>query len=124
MKSKKVLIVDDDAEFAGLLGQWLGKYGIDSEVSGSSEEGLEKARTIGPAVIVMDIMMPGIHGIEAVKQLRRDPATAKTPVIMLSAAPKDKLEMQAAELEAEFIHKGVPPDVLVQSIKRRLSSAA
>jgi len=118
---KKVLIVDDDADFAESLGTFLRGQGLAAEIATSGEEGLEKARSAPPALIIMDIMMPGIHGLQAIRDLKEDPRTADIPVMVFSGVSRDPIEFEAADLGAEFFQKTVDPKTLAQKIQRRLS---
>ena len=82
--SKKVLIVDDFIEYAQLLQKKLKSEGFTALLAPDAETGLGLARTEGPDLIVMDIMMPGMGGTEARAELLKDPATKDIPVIFLT----------------------------------------
>lgn len=82
---KKLLIVDDDGEIRKLLKVTFGygKYEVLEAVSGA--QALEIAKHVSPDVIILDVMMPGISGIEVCKTIKADPALSKSIVIMLTA---------------------------------------
>jgi CheY-like chemotaxis protein len=87
-----VLIIDDDPDGAFLLEQVLLKAGFHVRIAGNGIEGLSLARQKGTAVILLDVMLPGLDGFEVCHRLRDDPASAKTPIIMISAKsrPEDR----------------------------------
>jgi PAS domain S-box-containing protein len=80
---ERVLIVDDNADMRDYLGQLLGDWTV--ETAGDGRTALERARTDPPALIVTDVMMPGLDGFELLRELRADARTNAIPVLMLSA---------------------------------------
>jgi CheY-like chemotaxis protein len=86
------LIVDDDAfirEIARLSLEVMGGWAV--SVAGNGSDGIDQARTLAPDVILLDVMMPGIDGIETMRNLSEDPATRDIPVIFLTAnTPKSE----------------------------------
>ncbi len=83
--STKILIVDDSDELRFIMKSYIAEEGYSVEAVASGEECLEKVRTIRPDVILLDIMMPGIHGFDVLKHLKTDAATSAINVIMCSA---------------------------------------
>jgi diguanylate cyclase (GGDEF)-like protein len=84
VSQSRILIVDDEPANRTLLQRALRKS-YEVEVAEDGEQGVNTARTFGPDLIIMDVMMPGIDGYEACAQLKADPDTAGIPVIFLSA---------------------------------------
>ena len=82
----KVLVVDDTPQNVKLLADVLGAKGYVAITAFSGEEGLAKVAAERPDLVLLDVMMPGINGIEALRQLRDDPATAAIPVIAVTAS--------------------------------------
>ncbi len=80
----RVLIIDDSATIVAVLGKMLRQSGYDTAGAGTAELGLEFARKEQPDLIFLDIVLPGMSGFDALRQLRRDPITQKTPIIMIS----------------------------------------
>ncbi len=119
--NKKVLIIDDDGAFTESLSQWLRGHGLEADTASTGEEGIEKARSWLPGLIVMDIMMPGIHGLQALRELRADPATAGIPVMVFTCVIGRDREIEAAQLNAEFFPKTMDPVILAKKIWHRLS---
>ena len=83
-RQEKILVVDDDHVFLELAERLLMKEGYSPISTDAPESVLQIARTVRPAVILMDILMPGLDGWDVIQTLRSDPATASIPVIMLS----------------------------------------
>ena len=85
MDARTVLVVDDDAAIVGLLREMLEDHGY-RVLSAAGGEALRLARETHPAVILLDLLMPGMDGFMVARCLRRDPATAHIPIIAMSAA--------------------------------------
>lgn len=89
MPDSTILVVDDDPVIQKLLEVNFSIEGYAVEVAGDGAEAVEKARAVSPDLIVLDVMMPRMNGLEAAKVLKSDPATASIPIIMLSAKAQD-----------------------------------
>lgn len=86
----KILVVEDDRDIRNLLVDTIGDMGytvIEAEDGGG---GLEKALTDRPDIILLDLMMPVMDGLQVLSKLKEDPGTQKTPVIMVSAKGQDE----------------------------------
>jgi len=90
MESKKVLIVDDDKEILELLAKKMKDDGYLVLTAALGQEGIEKAKSYKPDVILLDIVMPDIDGAEAVNMLKEDPITQYIPVVFLSGLVSEK----------------------------------
>ena len=121
----RLLIIDDDPELRGLLATYLSNEGFAVEQADNGESGLQQALSGDYAAIVLDIMLPGLNGIELLKQLRRQ---ADTPVVMLTARGDDLERIIGLELGADdYLPKPCNPRELLARIKavlRRSSAAA
>ena len=84
-----VLIIDDSPTELHLFQSMLEKAGFDTLVADSGEEGLKAARTARPDCILIDIVMPGMNGFQATRQLTKDPMTASIPVIMITTKDQE-----------------------------------
>lgn len=84
MANAKVLIVDDEEEILNLLYKKLSAYGYQVILATRGKEAVTKTKLYSPHVILMDIVLPDIHGSEVVQQLKEDPTTDHIPVIFLS----------------------------------------
>jgi twitching motility two-component system response regulator PilH len=87
----RVLVIDDSATIVAVLNKMLRQNGYEVLKAVDGESGVELARAEKPDLIFLDIVLPGINGFAALRMLRRDPVTQKTPVIMISG------NMQATE---------------------------
>jgi CheY-like chemotaxis protein len=95
MAHRRVLVVEDDADSRDTLRLLLGLWGHDVEVAADGQEGLEKARHLRPDLILMDMALPGVDGLEVTRQLKADPATAQIKVVALTANALKGTEEQA-----------------------------
>ena len=114
-----ILVVDDVEEDRLYLRSMLEGAGFEVCVSMSAEEGLEQARQRHPLLIVMDVKLPGISGLEATRRLKSDPLTARIPVIVVTAHAFDRRHARDARYDA-LLEKPVRSEDLVTSIKRLL----
>ena len=80
----RMLVIDDSATIVALLSRMLRQNGYTVLEAEDAEKGLEIARTQAPELIFLDIVLPGMDGFAALRQLRRDPLTRDVPVIMIS----------------------------------------
>lgn len=80
----KVLIVEDDQLIQRMYVKMFTFEKFEVETASDGEEGLEKARTVKPTIILLDVMMPKMNGMQVLEKLKADPETKSIPVIMLS----------------------------------------
>jgi two-component system alkaline phosphatase synthesis response regulator PhoP len=130
----KILIVDDDPFLLRLVEYLLGKEGYEIVTATEGEEALKKVETEKPDLVILDVMLPGIDGLEVCRRLRSQPETAALPVVMLSA--RSSVSDRIAGLEAgtnEYLGKpsdarqvvACVADLLERARRvRRLTSAA
>jgi DNA-binding response OmpR family regulator len=114
-----ILIVEDNVSIAKIWGVKLQKEGFEVSLAKTGKEGMDLAREKKPSLILMDIMIPGIDGIEVFQQLRQSVETADIPVLFLSSSVKDRSEIQKIlDMGAEgFIIKSeISPGDLVTRI--------
>ncbi len=110
---KRILLVDDEERIVNFLALKLKVSGYDVVCAHDGETGLELARSSKPDLMLLDIIMPGIDGIEVLKRLRK---FSDMPVLVLSA--KERVSDEALALGANgFISKPFNPDDLVARIK-------
>jgi two-component system, cell cycle response regulator DivK len=102
MAGELILIVEDNANNRMLVRDVLQSRGYQTEETDTAEEGLRLAQTARPALILMDIQLPGMNGIEALKRLRADAATREIPVMAVtaSAMTQDRQTIMAAGFDA------------------------
>ena len=109
LRPPTVLVVDDDEAIRLLFGRWLAGQGYTVVAVGNGQAALEAVRSQRPDVVLLDIAMPGLNGVEVCQRIKREEATRLTPVILVSAV--DGVEDRIAGLAAgadDFLSK--PPD--------------
>ncbi|MEW6303733.1 MAG: response regulator transcription factor [Verrucomicrobiota bacterium] len=114
----KLLVVDDEPDAVELIDFNLKGAGFEVTTAGDGAEALRKARTVAPDLIVLDLMLPEIDGLEVCKLLRRDPATSAIPIIMLTAKAAEIDRILGLELGADdYMTKPFSPRELVLRVK-------
>jgi two-component system phosphate regulon response regulator PhoB len=117
----RILVVDDEPEAVELVEFNLAQAGYSVITAGDGAEALKKARSAQPSLIVLDLMLPEVDGLEVCKMLRRDPATAAIPIVMLTAKAAEIDRVLGLELGADdYITKPFSPRELVLRVKRLL----
>jgi len=116
---KKILIVDDEPDIVEILSYNLAKnedFEIFKAYDGS--QAFDSAVSILPDVIIMDIWMPGISGLEACRMIRRNAALKSTPVLILTSDTDEYKGLEAAAAGCnEFVTKSVKPAFIVAMVK-------
>jgi len=112
-----VLIIDDSPTELHLFQNMLENAGFDTLVADSGEEGIKTAQTARPDCILMDVVMPGMNGFQATRQLTKDPMTASIPVIMITTKDQETDKIWAMRQGAvEYIVKPVADKALIAMI--------
>jgi DNA-binding NtrC family response regulator len=115
MESWKVLLVDDEVEFVSTLAERLGLRGIKAEVALDGEEALKKISINTPQVIVLDVMMPGVSGLEVLRRVKED--YPEIQVILLTGVGSTSDGVQGMRLGAfDFLMKPLQIEQLIQKI--------
>ena len=116
-----ILIVEDNEKNLKLVRDVLQVKGYATLEAGTAEDGLKIARERKPDLILMDIQLPGMNGIDALKALRAAPATAKIPVIAITASvmQQDRQQIMSAGFDG-FIEKPVNLRGLLETVQRSL----
>jgi twitching motility two-component system response regulator PilH len=118
---KRVLIVDDDPNICKLLEFSLQQAGLAVQIAQDGGEGLALAREHAPDAVILDVMMPSMHGYELCRRLRADPRTAKIRIVFLTARSQPIDEQEAIKAGADmFLTKPVIPDELVERVQALL----
>ena len=114
-----ILIVEDNDKNMKLARDILNAKGFKTLEAITGEEGVKLAKEKLPNLVLMDIQLPGINGIEAFRQIRADAKTARIPVVALTASvtPTDRSEINAAGFDA-FIGKPISLKEFVETVKR------
>jgi len=115
---RSILIVEDEKEIRDLLVHYLRKEGFQPLVAHDGEEGLAKARAENPDLILLDILLPKMDGLELLRKIRSDREIARTPVAMLTAKGDETDRIVGLELGADdYIPKPFSPREVVARIK-------
>ena len=115
LQKKKVLVVDDDQTIQKLVKYALAQAGAEVETASTGSEGLHRFYTYQPDLIILDIMMPDLDGLETCRHIRQ---YSKTPIIMLTARGRDKDVVQALDHGADdYVIKPFTVDVLLARIR-------
>lgn len=120
--SQKILIADDEVYMLRLLEMTFKKGGYTVISCRDGQEALSTAAATPPQLIVLDVMMPGLDGLDALRQLKNNPATRDIPVVMLSAKGHALTKVQAEIAGAVlFLSKPFSPSQLLNEVQKILS---
>ncbi len=120
-----VLLVDDDAKLALLVGEYLAQHDFDVQVAPDGERGLAMIESRSPELVILDVMLPGIDGLEVCRRLRARPASAHLPVLMLTAKGDDVDRIVGLELGADdYLAKPFNPRELLARARALLRRVA
>lgn len=120
----RVLIVDDEADIREFLSYNLTKNGFKVEVAEDGIEGLKRATAFAPHIIILDIMMPGMSGIELCKEIRSRAEFDGVLIAMLTARQEDQIQIESLNVGADdYITKPLKPSVFLSRIKALLRRA-
>ena len=118
MAGERVLFVDDEEQIRKLLSTWLTRHGYEVTVANDGWEALKAIRAKAPDLVITDVNMPNMNGLELTRRLRADHRTARIPVIMLSARKQaDDVLTGYAEGADEYIPKPVEMAVLAAKVE-------
>ena len=118
MPTEKILVVEDEENIQELIQYNLSKEGYQVSCALSGEKGLEAARTERPDLILLDLMLPGLDGLDVCKELKRDAATQGIAVIMVTAKGDETDIVTGLELGADdYVVKPFSPKILLSRVK-------
>ena len=118
-----MLIVDDNVEFRTMVSDYFTDLGFNVQIAGDGREGIAKAKAIKPDVILCDVMMPDIGGIEVVRNLQTDDDTRNIPVLIITGSFFDKNMSDLFRQETncrEFMSKTVELSFLQKKVEALL----
>lgn len=120
-EKQRILLVDDDPNISHLVRLYLEKEGFDVTESARGDEALETFRRESPALVLLDVMLPGMDGLQVLKEIRK---TSKVPVIMLTARDETFDKVLGLELGADdYVTKPFETKELVARVKAVLRRA-
>jgi DNA-binding response OmpR family regulator len=112
---ERILVIDDDAELSGLVTEYLGPEGFQVEAVGDGLRGLERALAGEHLLVVLDVMLPGLNGLDVLRRLR---ASSRIPVLLLTARGEDVDRIVGLEIGADdYLPKPFNPRELVARIR-------
>ena len=118
MPGERILFVDDEEQIRKLLSTWLTRHGYEVSVANDGWEALKAIRAKAPDLVITDVNMPNMNGLELTRRMRADHRTARIPVIMLSARKQaDDVLSGYAEGADEYVPKPVEMAVLEAKIE-------
>ena len=121
MANEHILIVEDEEDIVELIRYNLVKNGYRVSAALRGDEGLRLARAETPDLILLDLMLPGLDGIEVCRALRQDERTARIPVVMLTARAEESDVITGLELGADdYVTKPFSPKILIARLRAAL----
>lgn len=118
MKREKILIIEDEPDILEMITYNLEREGFAVSATANGEEGLLKAKREGPRLVLLDLMLPGMDGIEVCRRMRADPVTSSIAVIMLTAKGEESDVVLGLGIGADdYITKPFSPKVLIARVK-------
>lgn len=124
MEDKKILVVDDEPDILEILSYNLKKEGFQVSIANNGEEGLKKAEQEKPDLIILDIMMPHMDGVEVCRVLRSKREFDGTLIAFLTAREEDYSQIAALDVGGDdYITKPIKPRVLMSRVKALLRRA-
>lgn len=122
---ESVLIIDDEDDIREILKYNLMKEGFRVFLASNGNEGIQMATDLKPDLIILDVMMPGMDGIEVCENLRTHPATSNSRICFLTARNEDYSQIAGFEAGADdYVSKPIKPKVLISRIKAILRRAS
>src|SRR6267378_1873756 len=120
----RILIVEDDPDIAELVARYLEKAGFVTERAASGREALKAIAAKAPGLLVLDLMLPHVDGLEVCRIVRGNEATAAIPIIMLTARTDESERIVGLELGADdYLAKPFSPNELVARVRALLRRA-
>ena len=118
MARERILLIEDEADIAEMLQYNLEKEGFQVELAHRGDSGLEAVRRDSPDLILLDLMLPGLDGLEVTRLLKRDTSTSHLPIVMLTARGEEVDRIVGLELGADdYITKPFSPREVVLRVK-------
>ncbi len=118
MSSERILVIEDDEDIQTLINHNLSRDGFKVTVSGNGVDGLNKIRQESFDCVILDLMLPGIDGLEICRRMKRDPKTQHVPIIMVTAKGEESDIIVGLELGADdYVVKPFSPRVLVARVR-------
>ena len=125
MAGERILVVEDESAIVDIVCRALRRHGYETESAGDGDAALDKAATLRPDLVILDLMLPKMDGWEVCRRLRATPETASTPVIMLTARRDERDVLEGLEIGADdYIKKPFSLAELVARVRALLRRTA
>jgi two-component system alkaline phosphatase synthesis response regulator PhoP len=125
MPKKNVLIVDDEEDILDLIEYNLAREGFDTVRVKTGEDALKAIRQVRPDAVILDLMLPGVGGLDVCRIIKDDPETRHVPVLMLTAKGEEPDIISGLEIGAsDYITKPFSPRILVARLRAVLRQAS
>lgn len=122
---RTVLIIEDEKLIIVSTQMVLEAAGFRVESATNGEDGIAKAKSLAPDLVLLDIMMPGIDGWETLTRLKRDTATSNIPVIIFTAREHARGHQKSSEMgAADYFRKPFEPDELIELVEKHVAQKA
>ncbi len=118
MPEETILVVDDEEDILELVRHHVEREGYETICVETGEEAMREVRSERPDLIVLDLLLPGLDGLEVCRRLKGDPETARIPIVMLTAKGEESDIVAGLELGADdYITKPFSPKVLIARVR-------
>lgn len=118
MRKEKILVVDDEEDILELVRHHLNREGYEVRCAASGEAAIQSAKSEALDLIILDLMLPGIDGLEVTRGLKNDPRTQQIPILMLSAKGEESDVVAGLELGADdYVTKPFSPRILIARVR-------
>lgn len=123
MRDEKILVVEDDGDIREMLRVWFSKEGFPFSSASTGEEALSLIEKDCPDLIVLDLMLPGMDGLEVARRLKKDPKLNTIPIVMLTARTEESEILDGYDAGADdYVTKPFSPRVLAARVETLLRS--
>jgi len=113
-----ILVAEDDRDIAGLIAHYFSRAGWRTHITGTGDAALDSIRRNPVDLVILDVMLPGLSGLEVCRALRANPATASIPIIMVTARGEEGDRIIGLEIGADdYISKPFSPNELVARVR-------
>jgi two-component system alkaline phosphatase synthesis response regulator PhoP len=120
----RILVAEDDPDIADLLAHYLQRAGFEADLVASGRDVLTRIKKAPPDVLLLDLMLPGLDGLDVCRSVRSDPASAGIPIIMVTAKGEESDRIVGLELGADdYITKPFSPNEVIARIRALLRRA-
>lgn len=122
LQGKKIFVIEDDVFLGKVLSSQIDASKMHAELFTNAEDAIEALKTTTPDIILLDIFLPGMNGLDALEAIRKDEKTKDIPVLVVSNTDEAKDRQRSLDLGAKFLIKGAStPDEIIKHVEDILS---